>query len=183
MATFEEDLAAAVKFHGHLCSGQILGVRMARLAMDKLGIKNPHEYRDLIAYVEADRCIADAVCVITGCKLGRRRLKWKDYGKMAASFVDIASGKAVRVSMPEKSLNPKQGEDIKEFWARFSDEDIFIVKNIRIDIPPEDLPGKPLNTVNCQQCGEKIFDNREVIRDGKILCKACAEGPYYHVLD
>ncbi|HHY05033.1 MAG TPA: hypothetical protein GX534_07605 [Thermoanaerobacterales bacterium] len=57
------------------------------------------------------------------------------------------------------------------------------MKNIKIDIPPEDLPGKPLNTVNCQQCGEKIFDKREVIRNGKILCKACADGPYYHVLD
>ncbi|MEG1585083.1 MAG: FmdE family protein, partial [Anaerovorax sp.] len=72
MISFHEDLERAVKYHGHLCSGQVLGVRMARMGMRLLGIEDPDNFRDLIAYVETDRCIADAVGTVTGCKLGRR---------------------------------------------------------------------------------------------------------------
>jgi formylmethanofuran dehydrogenase subunit E len=98
MRQLEEDLAAAQAFHGHLCHGMVMGVRMARYGCRGLGIDDPPAYKDLLVYVEMDRCASDAVSVVCGVTLGRRRLKWVDYGKMAATFVDLATGRALRVA-------------------------------------------------------------------------------------
>lgn len=181
MKTFEEDFKKAIEYHGHICAGQVLGVRLARLALKTLGIDNPEMYKDLIAYVEADRCVADAVCCVTDCKIGRRRLKWVDYGKMAASFVNLADNRAIRVSVYGDHYVPEGGDPL-EFFSQFSDEQLFKVKDIKIDLKPEDLPGKPLQVVTCDKCGERIFDKRQVEINGKTLCRACANGAYYEYL-
>jgi len=179
--TFEEDLNDAVSYHGHLCPGQILGVRMARLACATLGLANPRSFRDLIVFVENDRCLSDAVGVVTGCTTGRRRLKHKDYGKSAASFFDISSGKAIRVSSIGWAQVP-QDEDMLEFFNKIPDVELFKIENIRIKIPPEDMPGKPLEKALCSKCGEFITDSRHVVKDGKVLCKACAGTAYYETI-
>jgi len=179
--TFEEDLNDAVSYHGHLCPGQILGVRMARLACSTLGLANPRSFRDLIVFVENDRCLSDAVSIVTGCSSGRRRLKHKDYGKSAASFLDISSGKAIRVSSIGWQRVP-EGGDMLEFFNRIPDGELFKIENVGITIPPEDMPGKPLEKVLCSKCGEFITDKRQVVQDGKVLCKACAGTPYYDVI-
>ena len=70
MRSFEEDLNRAIAFHGHLCGGQITGVRMARYALKYFGIDDPDHYRDLIVYAECDRCLTDAIMVVTGCHPG-----------------------------------------------------------------------------------------------------------------
>ncbi|MCR4443359.1 MAG: FmdE family protein [Peptococcaceae bacterium] len=178
MHTLEEDIQAAVTYHGHLCSGMVLGVRMARLGLRELGIDDPLHYRDLIVYVEMDRCATDAVGVVTGCTPGRRRLKLVDYGKMAATFVDLASGQAVRVAAVG-SQRPPEGVDPRVFWQDIPDDEIFKVEPVRIAIPPEDLPGKPRRSVTCSRCGEKVHDGRDVAMDGQFLCRACAGGVYY----
>ena len=183
MKTMEQTLEEAVKFHGHLCGGQILGVRMARLALRELGIEDPAGYRDLIIYVEADRCLADAVLVTTRCTMGRRRLKWMDFGKMAATFVDIARNRAIRIHSTNVMPERRDGEDLKEAWNRFTDEELFVVRPVIVDIPKEDLPGKPLQTVPCDRCGETIFDCRQVSRDDRTLCRACADGAYYQAVE
>lgn len=180
MRTFEEDLQAAVAYHGHLCSGMILGVRMARLGLRELGIDDPRNYRDLIVYVEMDRCATDAVGVVTGCTPGRRRLKLIDYGKMAATFMDLASGRAVRVAARGAHF-PPEGADLQAFWQELPDTEIFKWQPVQLDIPAEDLPGKPLHTVNCTRCGERVHDRRELVVDGEVLCRACARGAYYNV--
>ncbi|WP_109207877.1 FmdE family protein [Moorella sp. Hama-1] len=182
MRTIDEDLQAAVAYHGHLCSGMILGVRMARLGLRELGIDDPLNYRDLIVYVEMDRCATDAVGVVTGCTPGRRRLKIVDYGKMAASFVDLASGRAVRVAA-WGSQRPPEGADPPIFWKDMPDAEIFKWQPVRVDIPPEDLPGKPRRTVTCSRCGERIHDCRELVVDGGVLCRACARGAYYQMAE
>ena len=116
MRTLQADLDAAIAFHGHLCSGMVLGVRLARLAMRYLGIEEPLVYKDLIVYVEMDRCVADAVYVVTGCSLGRRRLKWMDYGKVAATFVDLAVDRSVRVAVVANRF-PAAGDGPDNFLA------------------------------------------------------------------
>lgn len=179
MRTFEEDLQAAVAYHGHLCSGMILGVRMARLGLRELGIDDPLNYRDLIVYVEMDRCATDAVGVVTGCTPGRRRLKLIDYGKMAATFVDLASCRAVRVAAWGAHF-PPEGADLQAFWRELPDIEIFKWQPVQLDIPAEDLPGKPLHTVTCSRCGERVHDRRELVVDGEVLCRACARGAYYY---
>lgn len=121
MRSFEEDLSRAITFHGHLCGGQITGVRMARYALKYFGIEDPDHYRDLIVYVECDRCLTDAIMVVTGCHPGKRRMKCLDFGKQAATFFDMNHNEAIRlVNVSEKC--PK-GEDAKVWFATRSDED------------------------------------------------------------
>jgi formylmethanofuran dehydrogenase subunit E len=179
MRTLEEDLAAAEAFHGHLCHGMVMGVRMARLGCRELGIEDPATYRDLVVYVEMDRCASDAVSVVCGVTLGRRRMKWVDYGKMAATFVDLATGKALRVAPRPEVPHADKKVDPLLFWKDWTDEQLFSCKPVGITIPGEDKPGWPIRRVVCELCGEQVQDAREVIKDGRTLCRACAGGAYY----
>ena len=180
MRTFNEDLNAAVEYHGHLCAGQIIGVRMARFALKLLDIPDAAEENDLIVYVEIDRCIADAVGVVTRCKLGRRRLKWMDYGKSAATFLHIVKNKAVRIASG-KRFSPAENEDLVDFYNKISDEELFNYAWVTVDIKPEELPGKPIVSVTCGQCGEKVMDNRHIEKEGGVFCKSCAYDGYYRL--
>ena len=181
MQTLEQDFADALAYHGHLCHGMVMGVRMARYGCRLLGIDDPRSYRDLVAYVEIDRCATDAVGVVCGITLGKRRLKWKDYGKLAATFVDLATGKAIRLA-PRPEV-PHAGHDVDpiEFWKDWTDERLFTWAPVTVRIPVEDLPGPPLNSVDCARCGESIKDCREVVVDGETLCRSCAGDSYYEV--
>ena len=183
MNSFQEDLNEAVEYHGHLCSGQIIGVRMARYAMKLLDIDDPKSFRDLIVYVECDRCLTDAISTVTGCKLGRRNLKWMDYGKSSATFMNIITDTAIRISR-EKREGPSEDEDMVEFFNAISDEDMFIVRPVKVQFTPDDLPGKPLHDpIICSVCGEKVMDGRFVEMNGVSMCKACAYGAYYEYID
>lgn len=183
MRTFEEDLQKALNFHGHLCIGQVLGTRIARLGMRQFGITEPEKYRDLIIYVESDRCLADAVSAVCHCNLGRRRLKWIDYGKMAAVFYDIQSEKAYRIFNSNR-IAPEKGQDIIAFYNDYSDEELFTIQEVRMKPPAYDLPGKSLESVWCDACGEKVLDKRHIEKNGHNYCKPCAEGSaYYELID
>src|SRR6478672_6508499 len=105
MKTIEQYLTDAEQAHGHLCAGQVLGVRLAMLGLNKLEIDDPRgkDRKRLVTFVEIDRCATDAVGVVTGCRLGKRALKFRDWGKMAATFIDVNSGKAVRIAARESS--------------------------------------------------------------------------------
>ena len=178
MNTFQKDLEEAVRYHGHLCSGQIIGVRMARFAMKTLSIDDAKSFRDLIVYVECDRCLTDAIGTVTGCRLGKRNLKWMDYGKPAASFLNLKTGEAVRIYRHKHSF-PPESADLIEFFEAVPDEEMFTVTRINIRYRPEDLPGKPLDAMTCPICGEEVIDGRQVEKDGAFMCKACAGTAYY----
>jgi formylmethanofuran dehydrogenase subunit E len=181
MRSLEEDFAAAQAFHGHLCHGMVMGVRLARYACRELGIDDPLTYRDLVVYVEMDRCASDAVSVAAGVTLGKRRLKWVDYGKMAATFVDLASGRALRVAPRPKVPHAGQDTDPLELWKGWTDEQLFSCTPVKLIVPEEDKPGHSVRSVVCAECGEKVSDAREVVQEGRTLCRACAHEPYYQV--
>ncbi len=181
MKTFQEDLQEAVAYHGHLCSGQIIGVRMARMALRLMGLTEGKISKELIVYVECDRCLTDAIGTVTGCKLGRRSLKWMDYGKSAATFVNIKTGAALRICT-KFHMYPPEGTDPVEFFNKLKDEEMFIAQKVKVDYKPEDLPGKPLDAMTCPSCGEEVIDGRQVEKDGIVMCKACAYGSYYKIL-
>ncbi len=107
MKSLDEYLRDAEQAHGHLCAGQVLGVRLAMLGLQKLGIDDPHgkDRKRLVTFVEIDRCATDAVAVVTGCRLGKRALKFRDWGKVAATFVDVA---AARPSASPRKNRPKR---------------------------------------------------------------------------
>lgn len=168
--------------------GIILGIRMSVLAMKLLEIDDPSRYhRKLIVVVETDRCLPDVIELVTGCRLGNRTLKFRDWGKMAASFLDLTRNRAFRVAAQEfiqtealrcfKELPPD--EALTEAYTAFVDEKLFKWQPAIVKFSPEDLPGYDAKRVLCQRCGEGIGFHREVHRDGLTLCRACAGEAYW----
>ncbi len=191
---FEELLKESVRLHGHLCPGQVVGVRLAMLGLKFTGISDPKgkDRKSLIVYVEIDRCATDAIQSVTGCSLGKRSLKWIDYGIMAATFVNLRTGKAFRIVGREsaRELAKNYRPDIEDKYKRqteaykvMPDEELFDVMEVRVDIPRESMPGPPLRRVPCEECGEYVQNCREVEVDGRILCRKCAYGAYFHPVD
>jgi formylmethanofuran dehydrogenase subunit E len=189
---FESHLLESARVHGHLCAGQVLGVRMSILGLGKIGVGDPKgaDRKSVMVFVEMDRCATDAVQSVTGCSLGKRSLKFMDYGKMAATFLNLRTGEAVRIVAREdsrekaKGLFPEAGDKYAgqlEAYKIMPDEELFDVMEVAVKIAPEDMPGRPTRRVRCDSCGEHVQDRREVYQDGRILCVACAGGGYYAV--
>jgi len=190
LKTLDENLRDAEIAHGHLCAGQVLGVRLAMRGLELLGIDDPHgkDRKRLITFVEIDRCATDAVGVVTGCRLGKRALKFRDWGKVAATFVDLQSGRAVRVCARESSktlareMHPEiESKNQQQMLAyrEMSNDELFTEQWVRVTLPPEELPGYKGERIICAECGEGINFQREVRRDGRVLCRACAGERYY----
>jgi formylmethanofuran dehydrogenase subunit E len=136
--------------------------------------------------------MADAVQSVTGCRLGKRTLKYVDYGKVAATFLNTATGQAARILGRDDSRErarryalPRADKKEAQLYTYqvMPDAELFAITPVHLSPLPEDLPGKPLSRVACQGCGEGINDRREVERGGKTLCRACAFGPYYQPLE
>ncbi len=190
MKSFDEYLQDAERAHGHLCAGQVLGVRLAMFGLRNLGIEDPQgkDRKRLVTFVEIDRCATDAVAVVTGCRLGKRALKFRDWGKVAATFVDVSTGKAIRVAAKESSkalareLHPEIADKNQQqmlAYREMSDDDLFSTQWVKVDLPAEEFPGYKGGRIVCALCGEGINFRREVQRDGKLLCRACAGESYY----
>jgi formylmethanofuran dehydrogenase subunit E len=203
--------------HGHLCAGQVLGVRMAMLGCRMLGIDDPRgqvtraDRKRLVTFVEIDRCATDAIAVVTGCRLGKRALKFRDWGKMAASFLDLGrpadpslgldaveGGRAVRIAALESSkqrardIYPHiEGKNEQQMLAyrEMPDEELFSTQWVTIPLHAREMPGYKSARIACDVCGEGINYDREIIRqedsgDVRTLCQSCAEpeARYYQVL-
>jgi formylmethanofuran dehydrogenase subunit E len=191
MKSLDEYLRDAELAHGHLCAGQVLGVRLAMLGLAKLGIEDPRGKEDrkrLVTFVEIDRCATDAVAVVTGCRLGKRALKFRDWGKVAATFVDVRTGRAIRIAAKESSkalarqMHPEIADKNQQqmlAYREIIDDDLFTFQWVKVQLPPEELPGYKGDRVVCAACGEGINFRREVRRDEKVLCRSCAGECYY----
>lgn len=189
--TLEQHLEEAAAFHGGDCPGQTLGVRMARAGLEHIGIDDPlsDDWRkNIMVYVEIDRCAADALMIVTGCRVGKRTLKIVDYGIMAATFINLKTGQAVRVVAREEArdLAPRYAPDEKNKYEQqrqayrvMPAEELLNFEEVKVTIPAEDMPGSPISRVVCEKCGDSVVDMREVRRDGKILCRPCGHGSYF----
>jgi formylmethanofuran dehydrogenase subunit E len=192
MKSLAEYLALAAQNYGHRCPGQVLGVRMAMLGLRELGIDDPAKHhKRLLTFVEIDRCATDAVSLVTGCRLGNRSLKYLDFGKVAATFVDLATNQAVRVVAREdsrpraKAMFPQLADPSQqqlEAYKAMDDAELFTLQRVRVKLRSEDLPGRPRSRVACEQCGEGINDGRERRVEGRALCGNCAGESYYEMV-
>jgi formylmethanofuran dehydrogenase subunit E len=194
MENFDTLLEKSTAIHGHICAGQVIGVRMAMLGLKRIGISDPRglDRKKFYVLVEIDRCATDAIQTVTGCSLGKRSLKWVDHGVMAATFVNLESGQALRITAREESreLSKKYCPEIEDKYQQqlaayriMPDEKLFTFQNVKVNIPPEDMPGRPMKRIQCQSCGDWVQDCREVERDGRLLCRSCAHGTYFEVID
>ncbi len=185
MESFDELLRQAEAAHGHLCAGQILGVRMALLGLRRLGFEGRPQGPDrkrLVTYVEIDRCATDAISLVTGCRLGKRALKFRDWGKMAATFVDLQSGRAIRMVALEDArelaerhyphLDTKSRKQMQAY-RELADSQLFREQWVRVAIEPADLPGASGDRVVCPRCGEGVSFGRVVLVNGERLCLTC----------
>ena len=185
MESFNELLKKAEVAHGHLCAGQILGTRMALLGLSRLGIADPlgADRKRLVTFVEIDRCATDAIALVTGCRLGKRALKFRDWGKMAATFADLGSARAVRIVALENSrelareryphLESKSQQQMLAY-RELSDAELFSEQWVRVDIVAADLPGYRAERFLCPRCGEGVNFGRFAELDGQRLCLSCA---------
>lgn len=177
-------LRDAVKYHGHTCMGQVLGVLIAERGMELIGTRDPHE---MIVIAENDRCIADALQVITGTRLGRRSFKLRDYGKMAATFYNMKTEKAYRIWVSGNVTKGKdfhslpEGEKKKLLYEVLASKSSKILssKRVSVSFSQNELPGKPKVVVDCCICGERVMDGKHVSKNGKKLCRSCTDGAYY----
>ncbi len=185
MLSFDELLKESSAIHGHHCAGQILGVRMAMLGCREVGIDEPRGCKKLIVYAEIDRCATDAVQAVTGCSLGKRSLKFLDYGKMAVTFVNTETRQAVRVLAKDDArnlvllyvqdgANPRDAQ--KQAYRIMPEAVLFTVKPASVEIAAQELPGYRGKRVQCAECGEGISFNREVELGGRTLCIPCSQG-------
>jgi len=195
MLTLDDYLREAEVAHGHLCAGQVLGVRLAMLGLEKLGIKDPRGNKEdrkrLVTFVEIDRCATDAISLVTGCRLGKRALKFRDWGKMAATFVDVSTGKAIRIAAKESSkalartMHPEiESKNQQQMLAyrEMPEDDLLTKQWVKVKLPAEEFPGYKGERIVCAECGEGINFRREVLRDGRVLCRACAGERYYEAV-
>lgn len=190
METLEELLERAEHSHGHMCAGQVLGVRMAMLGCGAIGVSDPRgaDRKSLLVFVEIDRCAADAIHTVTGCRLGKRTLKYHDYGKLAATFLNTKTGEAVRVAALDSSreaadrcfpeIESKYERQLRAYKL-LPDGELFKVERVAVSVPAQDQPGRPVSRVACEECGEGVNDHREVVKDGRTLCRACSGEAYY----
>ena len=191
MDAFEVLLKNSAAAHGHLCPGQVVGVRMAMLGCRLIGLDEPTRHdqiKKLIVYVEMDRCTADAVAHVTGVKLGRRSLKFMDYGIMAATFVNLENNNVFRVISTEEArclaaayapeIDQKYPQQL-EAYKRMPDSVLFRVQQVEVAISEFDLPGPTRRKAVCEQCGQVVRDHREIIKDRHTFCKPCAEDTYF----
>jgi formylmethanofuran dehydrogenase subunit E len=172
----DELLDKCIAYHGHLCMGQVLGVKMA---VKGLELAAPATPKELIVIVENDRCIADAVQTVTGTRLGRRSFKLKDYGRMAATFLNTARNKAYRVSAAFKGQVSPEDEAQVRSVLHLPDEEVTAWREVITHLKPEEMPGKPSRVVACVRCGERVFDGKDTVLPEGPVCNACLHGSYY----
>lgn len=183
-------LEECLRKHGHVCPGQVLGVRMALLGCRLAHVEDPlgKDRKKLLVWVEIDRCLTDAISVVTGTSLGRRSLKFVDYGKASATFYNVKDRIGKRVSALEESreaamlkhpnLSKKEAQML--YYKEADEGHLFKFEEVSISIGDSDLPGSPKRRVLCTSCGEGVNDEREVYsKAGEALCRWCLEGGYY----
>jgi formylmethanofuran dehydrogenase subunit E len=189
--TVDSLLEECGKLHGHICPGQLLGVRMALLGCKLIGLDEPRgaDRKKLIVWVEIDRCMTDALSAVTGTRLGRRTMKFVDYGKVAATFLNTVTGQAVRIVARDESreladARHPQVESKKErqllAYREASDDEIFKIEQVQVEYNEMDQPGRARRRVTCSSCGEGINDGKDVKGTaGNALCIPCSSGGYY----
>ena len=181
-------LDASASRHARLCPRQVLGVRFGLAGAAALGLEAPRGDKLLMAIIETDGCFADGIEAATGCSVGHRTMRIEDYGKVAVTFVDTRCGRAVRITprqdVRQRALSFSGGES-RAYLAQLHayqcmpDNELIVLQEVRLTVPVEKIVSRPRIRVTCSACGEEIINERETLRDGRILCRACATGAYY----
>lgn len=174
--------------HDHLCPRQVLGARIGLAGLAALGLAAPVSKKTALVIIETDGCFADGIEVATGATVGHRTLRVNDLGKLAATFVDVATGRAIRIS-PSPDARKKAlryaPDEARHYFAQLAayqvmpDDELLRCQRVILTPSVQALVSKPLVRVSCSRCGEEIINERQVLVDGVPLCGTCAHQGYY----
>lgn len=177
--------------HNHLCPRQVLGARIGLAGAAALGLTVPRGDKRLLIIIETDGCFADGIEAATGCTIGQRTLRVEDFGKIAATFVDVKTGQAVRVA-PRLDVRERTyacvSDERRHYFAQLKayqvmpDHELLSIQRVQLTTPVEAIVSRPGVRVNCDICGEEIINEREVEHAGMRLCRSCAGQGYYQPL-
>ena len=185
---FKPLLDIASSDHKHICPRQILGVRLGLKGMAVLGFEVALRHKHLLVISETDGCFIDGLIAVTKCTVGHRRLRVEDYGKIAATFVNVKTGQAIRIAPTldvREEANLYAPEEKRHYFAQLKayqimpDVELMHAQEVALNFSLDELISHSGKRVNCERCGEEIINEREVIIEGKIYCKSCAGGGYY----
>lgn len=185
MKDYDEQLKIAGDFHGEICGGIAIGTKLAMYGLELMEMELNKRHKNLVVFLEIDRCMADAVQAVTKCSMGKRSLKQMYYGKFAATFYNTNTDEAIRIVDADANKQEKEKETKEEMIKRFREtpaEELFTVQKVKVDIPEPQKPGAEHSSVWCSVCGEKVGDERHLIIDGKPVCRPCSENPYYEII-
>lgn len=187
--TLADILQDCAGLHVRLCPRQVLGARMGMLAGRLLELDLPQTDKRLLAIAETDGCLVDGLSAATGCRVGRRTLRIVDYGKVAATFVDTQTERAVRVvpNQEARTLAWQYAPEAHNRWEaqlagyqRMPDELLLMHHPVALAQPLQVVLGQHGQPAVCQICSEEIINQREVEIEGTVMCRACAAPAYYH---
>lgn len=189
MRSLSEILSVSASHHKHLCPRQVLGARLGLAGAAALGLEIPRTDKRLLIILETDGCFADGIEAATGCSVGHRTLRIEDYGKIAATFVDVQTGQAIRLAprldVRQLACDLPQA-DSRHYFAQLQayqvmpDPELLTIQPVELTTPVAEIISRPIVRVNCQGCGEEIINERELTVNGTVLCRTCAAGGYYH---
>jgi len=190
MSTLNDLLAKSSARHSHLCPRQVLGVRMALAGAEAIGLDVPRADKRMLVIVETDGCFADGIEVTTGCTVGHRTLRVEDYGKIAATFIHVKDGRAVRLApypdARQRAYHYAPGQK-RHYFAQLEGyqvmpaQELFMIQEVELTTPIKAIISRAGVRVNCDLCGEEIINQRETANDGMILCRSCALPGYYRL--
>jgi formylmethanofuran dehydrogenase subunit E len=192
MTDLQNLLKTSAQRHTHLCPRQVLGVRIGLTGAATLGINVPQVKKNMVVILESDGCFADGVEVSTGCTIGHRTLRIEDYGKIAATFVEVKTGRAVRVA-PQLDVRQKAYDyaphQKKRYFAQLDGyqvmpiEELVFLEEVQLTTPIAEIVSRAGVRVNCDVCGEEIINEREICDRNQLFCKACFGSGYYQIVD
>jgi len=164
---------------------------MGCYAADLLGFDPLKVERRLLVIVETDGCFATGICAATGVSIGRRNLRIEDYGKVAATFTDTQRRTSLRLA-PRPGVRtlasecapaaPDAWQAMLEAYQQIPDEQLMCWQAVELRQSIEAILSRPGIRTACARCGEEIINEREIVRDGQVLCQACAGEAYYRLV-
>ncbi len=185
----EEVVELAEKLHGHLAPGIALGVRMATLALKKLGTRRGS--KKLIAISETARCLADGMQAATGATLGHGNAFVENYGKLALTVGRVDTGQGYRVALRRDAWRhsalmkkwmlregklTRQEEHVLAQELLHLDEEWLDVEPVKIEM---EALFENSAIVRCSSCGELVPEKLSIGENGTRMCRSCAGLGYY----
>jgi formylmethanofuran dehydrogenase subunit E len=181
-------LYESARDHYKLCPRQILGVRLGLAGLAALGFETAPSDKRLLVISETDGCFVDGLSAATACSVGRRSLRVQDYGKTAAVFVDTVTGQSLRIA-PALDLRQKAVDCAPAGLSTYQAQmqayrslpaaEMFTIRPVWLADSVQALLSRPGLRVICENCGEEIMNEREILQNSRSLCRACAQPAYY----